>query len=53
MNLQKLVHNVPVGDYVLDYVARLVRATRPKDPTAPDFVNKMVDWGAGPRAGSS
>jgi MoxR-like ATPase len=28
-----------------------VRATRPKDPTAPDFVKKMVDWGAGPRAG--
>src|SRR4029077_3117739 len=31
--------------------ARLVRATRPKDSTAPDFVRKMVDWGAGPRAG--
>jgi len=39
------------GEYVIDYVARLVRATRPKDPTAPDFVRKMVDWGAGPRAG--
>ena len=51
VNLQKLVRSVPVGDYVLDYVARLVRATRPKDPTAPDFVSKMVDWGAGPRAG--
>src|SRR5437879_226056 len=51
VNLQKLVRSVPVGDYVLDYVARLVRATRPKDPTAPDFVRKMVDWGAGPRAG--
>jgi MoxR-like ATPase len=50
-NLQKLVRGVPVGDYVRDYVARLVRATRPKDPTAPDFVRKMVDWGAGPRAG--
>ena len=51
VNLQKLVRGVPVGDYVRDYVARLVRATRPKDPTAPDFVKKMVDWGAGPRAG--
>ncbi len=51
VNLQKMVRSVPVGDYVLDYVARLVRATRPKDPTAPDFVRKMVDWGAGPRAG--
>jgi MoxR-like ATPase len=32
-------------------VARLVRATRPKDPTAPKFVKELVDWGAGPRAG--
>jgi MoxR-like ATPase len=51
VNLQKLVRSVPVGDYVTDYVLRLVRATRPKDPTAPDFIKKMVDWGAGVRAG--
>jgi MoxR-like ATPase len=51
VNMQKLVRSVPVGDYVIDYVTRLVRATRPKDPTAPDFIKKMVDWGAGPRAG--
>ncbi|MCS6850578.1 MAG: MoxR family ATPase [Gemmataceae bacterium] len=51
VNLQKLVRSVPVGEYVIDYVTRLVRATRPKDPTAPEFVRKMVDWGAGPRAG--
>jgi MoxR-like ATPase len=51
VNMQKLVRSVPVGDYVIDYALRLVRATRPKDPTAPEFVQKMVDWGAGPRAG--
>lgn len=51
VNLQKLVRSVPVGDYVLEFVARLVRATRPRDASAPDFVRKMVDWGAGPRAG--
>ncbi len=51
VNLQKLIRSVPVGDYVNDYVARLVRATRPRDETAPAFVRKMVDWGAGPRAG--
>jgi MoxR-like ATPase len=51
VNLQKLVRSVPVGDYVNDYVVRLVRATRPSEPSAPDFVKKMVDWGAGPRAG--
>ena len=42
---------VPVGDYVVDYVARLVRSTRPADALAPDFIKKMVDFGAGPRAG--
>jgi len=51
LNLQKLVRSVPIGDYVKDYTARLVRATRPGDSSAPDFVRKMVDWGAGPRAG--
>jgi MoxR-like ATPase len=50
VNLQKLVRSVPAGDYVIDYAVRLARATRPTDPTAPDFVKRMVDWGAGPRA---
>jgi MoxR-like ATPase len=50
-NMQKLVRSVPAGEYVIDYALRLVRATRPKDETAPDFVKKLVDWGAGPRAG--
>jgi len=51
LNMQKLIANVPVSEYVIQYVSRLVRASRPKDPRAPDFVRKMVDWGAGPRAG--
>jgi MoxR-like ATPase len=51
LNLQKLVRSVAVTEHVIDYVARLVRATRPADPTAPDFVKELVDWGAGPRAG--
>ncbi len=50
-NLQKLVRSVPVSDYVTEYVVKLVRATRPKDPTAPDFIKRMVDYGAGVRAG--
>ncbi len=51
LNMQKLVASVPISKFVIKYVARLVRATRPPDPTAPDFVKTMVDWGAGPRAG--
>jgi len=51
LNLQKLVSSVAVSEYIITYVAKLVRATRPKDPSAPKFVREMVDWGAGPRAG--
>ncbi len=51
VNMQKLVRSVPVGEYVIDFATRLVRATRPRDPSAPEFVRKMVDWGASPRAG--
>ena len=51
LNLQKLVGSVAVSEYVVKYVARLVRATRPKDASAPTFVRELVDWGAGPRAG--
>ncbi len=51
LNLQKLVGSVAVSEYVIQYVAALVRATRPKDESAPEFVRELVDWGAGPRAG--
>jgi MoxR-like ATPase len=51
LNLQKLVGSVAVSEYVIKYVASLVRATRPGDETAPQFVKDLVEWGAGPRAG--
>lgn len=51
VNLQKLVGSIAVSEYIVKYVARLVRATRPKDESAPKFVKELVDWGAGPRAG--
>jgi len=51
LNLQKLVGSVAVSEYVIKYVATLVRATRPRDASAPQFVRDWVDWGAGPRAG--
>jgi MoxR-like ATPase len=50
-NLQKLVGSVVATEYIIKYVAALVRATRPADPSAPPVVKEMVDWGAGPRAG--
>jgi MoxR-like ATPase len=51
LNLQKLVGSVAVSEYIVKYVARLVRSTRPRDASAPAFVRELVDWGAGPRAG--
>jgi MoxR-like ATPase len=49
ITMQKLVTRVPVSDQVLGYAWALVRASRPGTPEAPDFVNKWVNWGAGPR----
>ncbi|MGD0897253.1 MAG: MoxR family ATPase [Thermoguttaceae bacterium] len=51
INLQSLVSKVAVSEYIVQYVSRVVRATRPKDPSAPKFIQELVDWGAGPRAG--
>ncbi len=48
--LQALVRRVPVPDHVVRYAVELVRHTRPKEPGVPDFIQKSVSWGAGPRA---
>ena len=48
--IQKIVRRVPVSDHVVDYAVNLVRATRPRDPTAPQFCKDWLSWGAGPRA---
>jgi MoxR-like ATPase len=53
IQLQNIVKRVPVGDHVIDFAAKLARATRPGSGEAPDFVKEMVGWGAGPRAGIS
>jgi MoxR-like ATPase len=50
---QDLVRQVPVSEYVAKYAARLCRATRPQRDEAPEFVNKFVRYGCGPRAGQS
>ncbi len=50
--LHALVREVPAAENVVDFAARLVRSTRPGEG-APDFVQKWVRWGAGPRAGQA
>jgi MoxR-like ATPase len=53
MALQRLVRDVPVADVVLQYAAKLVRATRPDDQNVAPIVKQYVRWGAGPRAGQA
>lgn len=50
IKIQELLRRVLVAPHVIDYARNLARATRPNKPEAPDFVNEMVGWGAGPRA---
>ena len=50
LEFQHLVRRIPVADHVFQYAAALVRATRPDEPGAPEFVRKLMAWGAGPRA---
>jgi len=50
LQLQGLVRRVPVADYVINYAVRLVRASRPSDSLARDFIKEWIAWGAGPRA---
>src|SRR5688500_518486 len=52
LGLQARVREVHLGDDLLTWITRLVRATRPS-ADAPAEVNQWVRWGAGPRAGQS
>ena len=50
ITFQNLVRRVPVSDHLVDYAVDMVRATRPTEQSAPEFVKNWVNWGAGPRA---
>ena len=50
LDFQQLIRMVPLADSVARYAVELVRATRPTDPTAPDFVKNYVNFGASVRA---
>ncbi len=49
---QRLVRQVHVSPALLEYVNRLVRATRPASSEI-ETVREFVEWGAGPRAGQA
>ena len=50
VDFQHLVRMVPIGESISRYAIDLVRATRPRDESAPDFVQKYVNYGASVRA---
>jgi len=52
LRLQQLVRDIEIGDHLVRYATRLVRATRPSETTV-DAVKKHIGWGAGPRAGQA
>ncbi len=49
LELQDIVMEIPVPEHVLDYILKLVHATRPGQGND-DYIDKYVAWGAGPRA---
>ncbi|SDK45537.1 AAA family ATPase [Microbulbifer yueqingensis] len=51
--MQRLVREVHVSDDLYGYVARLVRATRPRPANGDSPLAQWVQWGAGPRAGQA
>ena len=50
MIVRTAVALIPAAPNVIDYAVRLVRATRPDDSTAPDYVKRWIRCGASPRA---
>jgi len=50
LSYQRMVRQVPVSENTAKYAVELVRASRPKDPLAPDVVKKYVNYGCSVRA---
>ncbi len=48
---QGTVRRVPLADHVKQYVLDLVRSLRPGAGSPLSWVDELVDWGPGPRAG--
>ncbi len=53
LNMQKLVRRVPVARHVQDYAIRIVQATHPDGPDAPDMCKQFGRVGASPRGAQS
>jgi MoxR-like ATPase len=49
LQMQQLVRQVPVARYVQDYAIRLLQASHPDGPDAPDLAKRFVRYGSSPR----
>jgi MoxR-like ATPase len=52
LEAQQLVREIHISRDLINYVSRIVRATRPATSEVP-FIREWVRWGAGPRAGQA
>ncbi len=50
LTYREAVARIPAAPNVVDYAVRVCRATRPTDPSAPEYIRRWVRWGASPRA---
>jgi len=53
LEMQQLVRQVPVARHVQDYAIRVLQATHPDGPDAPDLTKRFVRYGSSPRGGQS
>jgi MoxR-like ATPase len=51
--MQRLVRHVPVARHVQDYAIRVLQATHPDGPDAPDLAKRFVRYGSSPRGGQA
>jgi MoxR-like ATPase len=49
LQFQELARQVVIAEEIARYTVRLVSASRPGEPGAPEFIDKWVKWGAGLR----
>ena len=50
LSYQNLILQIPVNDNVIRYAVELVHKTRPRLPESSKYINKYINFGAGPRA---
>src|SRR5205807_9771870 len=51
LHIQEVIRRIPIARPIVDYIVRLISATRPGHPDSSSFVKQYVSWGCGPRGG--